>query len=57
VRELQALVAPKPPQEVSLRGHAGLVINQLSPVNTLCERGGNKLKDLKDFYLQMAHGV
>ena len=30
MRELQALVAPKPPQGVLVRGHAGLVINQLS---------------------------
>jgi len=30
VRELQALVAPNPPQGVLVRGHAGLVINQLS---------------------------
>ena len=30
VRELQALVAPKPPQGVLVRGHAGLVINTLS---------------------------
>ena len=29
VRELQALVAPKPPQGVLVRGHAGLVINKL----------------------------
>ena len=30
VREPQALVAPKPPQGVSVRGHAGLGINKLS---------------------------
>ena len=30
VRELQALVARKPPQGVLVRGHAGLVINKLS---------------------------
>jgi len=30
VRELQALVAPNPPQGVLVRGHAGLVINKLS---------------------------
>ena len=30
VRELQALVAPKPLQGVLVRGHAGLVINELS---------------------------
>jgi len=30
VRDIQALVAPKPPQGVLLRGHAGLVINKLS---------------------------
>jgi len=30
VRELQALVAPKTPQGLLVRGHAGLVINQLS---------------------------
>ena len=30
MRELQALVAPKPPQGVLVRGHAGLVINKLS---------------------------
>jgi len=31
VRELQALVAPKPPQGVLVRGHAGRVIDKLSP--------------------------
>ena len=30
VRELQALVAPKPPQGVLVRGQAGLVINKIS---------------------------
>ena len=30
MRELQALVAPKHPQGVSVRGHAGLVINRHS---------------------------
>ena len=30
MRELQALVAPKLPQGVLVRGHAGLVINKLS---------------------------
>ena len=30
VRESQALVAPNPPQGVSVRGQAGLVINKLS---------------------------
>ena len=30
MRELQALVAPKPPQGVLVRGHAGLVINKFS---------------------------
>ena len=40
VRELKALVAPKPPQEVSVRGHDGLVINKLSADrNTERERG------------------
>ena len=29
-RELQALVAPKPPRGVLVRGHAGLIINELS---------------------------
>jgi len=36
VRELQALVAPNPPQGVLVRGHAGRVINKLSQ----CMRGG-----------------
>ena len=31
VRELQALVSPKPPQRVLVRGYAGLVVNQLFP--------------------------
>ena len=31
MRELQALVAPKPLQGVLVRGHAGLVINKLTP--------------------------
>ena len=30
MRKLQALVAPKPPQGVIVRGHAGLVIDKLS---------------------------
>ena len=30
MRELQALAAPKTPQGVLVRGHAGLVINKLS---------------------------
>ena len=30
VRELQALVAPKPLQGVLVRGHAGLVVNKFS---------------------------
>ena len=29
MRELQALVAPKPPQEVLVRGHPGLAIDEL----------------------------
>jgi len=32
VRELQALVAPKTPQVVLVRGHAGLVINKPSNI-------------------------
>ena len=31
LRELKALLAPKPPQGVLERGHAGLVIRKLSP--------------------------
>ena len=30
MREVRALVAPKPPQGVSVRGHAGREINKLS---------------------------
>jgi len=33
VRELQALVAPNPPQGVLKRGHADLAINKLSSMN------------------------
>jgi len=33
--ELQALVAPTPPQGVLVRGHAGLVINKLSASSDL----------------------
>ena len=36
VRELQALVIPKLPQGVSVRGHAGLVTNKLSNVGSAC---------------------
>ena len=31
MREVQALVAPNPPQQVLARGQAGLVTNKLSP--------------------------
>jgi len=37
VRELQALVAPKPPWGVLVRGHAGLVINKFSQRAKLCD--------------------
>ena len=34
VRELKSLFAPKPPQGVLVRGHAGFVINKLSLLST-----------------------
>jgi len=46
VGELQALVAPKPPQGVLVRGHAGLVINKLSSgVEALGDGGGGTRHD------------
>ena len=37
MRELNSLVAPKPPQGVLVRGHAGLVINKLSRRWQVCD--------------------